>query len=490
MPDAPFVTPPAPWTTVWPALPALIMALVGGWGLRRRAQPDRYLWAILGVALVVRVLWIPAWEHEYDGHEAEYLDLLLGQRELTRGGPMLYPAMQWLYRGLGLVAPHPIAPLALNVLAALAGVGAAAGLIGRLSTPQVGRAAALALALWGNLAFWATSAYNVTLPHTLGLFALWALAVWIRGDAPWAAGLLAGGAGALAVATRVEAWLLAPVGLALVILGRPRGAARALPGILLGAGLAAYASWLVLFPGTTPGAGQRALSFAINRLNFAYFAPFDSWWSAPIPLVGLGLGLARWPRLFAPMAIWVLTTHLVFASFDDYGFRHTLGALVGLAACLGALTRARWGRPLAAAGAALLLLHTHDVAGRYYADEDAFAASLDPALPRVGVEALADCALICEDGRIVPEAQQRSHFNLWDPAEAERLRAERGCLRWVFGVQDYRWSSRAVRDRALRLMALYETRPEAALTLEPGRPVGLVYAVGERTSARGKARAP
>ena len=474
-----YVPPPEPWTTAWPALPALLMVAIGLWGCRRRIRPDRWMWGVLALALLVRVVALPSWEHQYDGHEADYRDLLLGDRALTRGGTLLYPAFQWLHFLAGKVAPHEAVPLLLSLLAGLLAVGAAGGAVGRLTTPRVGHVTALALALWGNHAFWATSAYNVILPHALAVTAIWALAVWLRGGPAWACGLLAGGAAALAVATRVESWLWAPVGLLLVLAHRPRGALKALPGVFLGAGIAGLATYLIMFPGHTPGSGQRSLSWAVNRDLLAYWAPFDVWWTWLIPLAGFGLGLRRWPKVYAPLLLLVVGSHALFATFDDYGFRHLLNALVGVSAALGALVTVRWGWPLLGLAGLGLVAHTWDVGERYYASEEDFADALPDALPRWEVEQLGACALICEDGRVVDEDSQRSHFNLLDPAEAEAMRADAGCIYWVYGLQDHRWSSRAVRDRALRLLHLYEMTPAAVVSGDQDF-VGLVYEVGQR----------
>jgi hypothetical protein len=76
--------------------------------------------------------------------------------------------------------------------------------------------------------------------------------------------------------------------------------------------------------------------------------------------------------------------------------------------------------------------------------------------------------------------RQRSHFNLLDPVETEALRAEKGCLFWLVGFQDHRWSSRAVRDRLLRIEHLYETEPRAVVKDPDTDYVGLVVQVGAR----------
>ncbi len=484
--DPPFVEPPAPWTTAWPALPALLLALVGSWGLRRTPRIDRRLVVVLGVALAVRTLWLPVEQHQYDGHEAEYLDIYLGRRDLTRGGPLLYPVMQWLYWLLGRLPTHEAVPVVVSLGASLLAIAALVGLVGRLARPEAGLAAGLALALWGNHAFWSSSAYNVILPHALGLVALWALAVWCSGDSPLAAGALAAGAGALAVLLRVESWLLAPVGLLLVLAHRPAGATRALPPILFGAVVAACGTWLVLFPGTTPGAGQRDLSFAINHDLYAYFAPFDQLWAAGVAAVGLGLGLFRFPRLFVPLVVLIGGSHLLFASFDDYGFRHLLNAEAALAAGLGVLVVHRWARWLAPVALVALVGHTQDVADRYYMPEhDLVEAAEAEGLPERSLHELDGCTLISEDGRVVPEDRQISHFNLYDPAEERALRERTGCVSWLRSLQDERWSSRAVRDRALRLEHLFVITDSAVVVDDEAQVMGVLATVGDRRPGRG-----
>lgn len=474
------VAPLEPWQSAWPALPPLLMLLAGLWGMRGALRPNAKLVGVLTLAVVVRAVILPLERHEFDGHEAEYLDLFLGVRGLSQGGTMLYPAMQWLCRGLGVVfAPHAGMLLAFSLSMGLVSIAALYGLVHRALGERAALGAAIALALWGNHAFWSVSAYNVILPHAMATLALWALAVGASGERGYAAGLVAGGAAALAVATRVESALVAPVGLLLLLaLWRP-GAWRTLPGLALGAGFGALCAHYVLYSGQTPGEEQRALAFSLNRGLLVYFAPFDH--PVMLGLAGLGLVWGLWgaPRLFGPLFVLVVGTHLASASFDDYGFRHLLNAEAGLAAMTGALLSRRWGAIPYGLVLLGLGLHTRDVAQRFYATEDDFAATVQ-SFPPLSWEEVRACTLVCEDSRVVPEEQQRSHFNLLDPAEAEAMRAETGCIYWLYGVQDYRWSSRAVRDRALRLERLYDMqvrgvvqdsgRGYVALVLEPLQP--------------------
>ena len=73
-----------------------------------------------------------------------------------------------------------------------------------------------------------------------------------------------------------------------------------------------------------------------------------------------------------------------------------------------------------------------------------------------------------------------SHFNVLDAAEAEALRGEGGCLRWCADVQDWRWSSRGVADRARRMHRLYELTPVAVVSEPASGYACLVWEVGPR----------
>jgi hypothetical protein len=475
-------SPLQPWMTVWPAALATVMLVVGAVRLRKAIRPSWELGVVLALALAVRVLWVPLGRHEFDGHEAEYLEIFLGNRALTQGGTLLYPAMQWLYRGMGIGPDWPWLLQAFSVAAALVGIAAFVGFVTRLTSRPVGLAAGTALALLGNHAAWSSSVYNVVLPLTLALVALWALAVLIRRGDPLGAGLLAGGAAALAVATRLETLLVAPIGVALLLVYRPPKAQLWLPGLVGGALLGVAAAWYITWSGETPGTGQRALAWSTNRTLFTYWAPWDRWWMWPSALVGLGLCARKWPGLAGVVGVSVVGLHCVMATFDDFGARHVLVGQVLLAACVGALVLEKWAWPLVAVAAGGLLVDLVELRARFYASEEAFAESLDPELPRWTVDELGPCALICEDSRVVPEGEQLSHFNLLDPAEFDGLRADHGCVYWLVGLQDHRWSSRAVRDRTQRLEHLYALEPRAVVQRDADGYVGLVVEVNDRRS--------
>ena len=476
-----------------PALLALALLLVGAWRARRviGGELRRLGWPLLawlGLALLVRLVGVPALErHVYDGHEAEYYDLFTGERALSRGGPVLYPAMQWLWWGLGKLLPaHPVLPVLLSAAWSTAGAGLVAAGVGVLTDRRAGWLAALLLALHPVHAAWSTSAYNVGLPFALGALAFCCAALLLRRPRPpQGLALLGACAGALAVGTRIDS---APWGGLVFLLalthgltgGREAGLrlVRLLPAAALGGVLAVACAWPVLFPGELPGEGERALAFALNAGWLDPLTPFDH----PV-LVGvwLVLGLAaarRWPAAGLVFLAWPPLVHLLFATFDDYADRHALLALPGIAGAVaaGAVAWARRpaGRVLAGLGLALVVgaegLALADLHARYYASEEAFTAELRRGaygeLPRwSAAEARRECGWVAEDPRVA-EAPFKSHFNLLDAEEAESLRSEGGCLRWCPDVQDWRWSSRGVRDRALRMSRLY-THGAVAVVEEP-----------------------
>ena len=492
------VEPAAAWTTAWPAGTALLGLLAGLWIVRRELRPPRG-WALPAlsvtlVALLVRFVWLPVPQlHVFDGHEADYVEFFAGLRDPTRGGTVLYPAMQWLYWLLGKALVGQGWLLVISACAALVSIAAAAGLAWRLFGGRAALWTALLLALYGNHAFWSSSAYNVMIPLALCTLSLWALLRAGQGGSPgWA--LVAGSAGALAVATRLESAAMAVPALLILLRWPPRPLLRHLPGLLAGAALGAAAVVPLVYPGGMPGEGEGSFMWPINLGLLDYLSPWAGAWLLPLvvvaclPAPGPGdrlrrAGLDRGSVLV--MLAWALAVHGVMASFDDYGYRHALPVGVALAVVAGAVVGSlqRW--PGLAVGGALLVLHiveTHHVAALFYASEEAFVAELPADLPRLRVDERPACTLISEEYRVVGDAQL-SHFNLLDPAEASRLRAEGdGCLQWCPDVQDWRWTSRGVRDRALRVLHLYPSRPVAVLEHAESGYACLLLELGPRRS--------
>ena len=454
------------------------LLMAGGAALRLRGlRPDWTHALVFGVALLASVVVMPISRIEVLGHEAEYLEILLGARGLDAGNTARMPAMQWLLWSLGALGLGQRGATAVSLLSGALACVAWSAALGRLQGRWVGLVAGVSLALWGNLAAWSSSIYNVVIPFFFVCVAFWALSLLLEGEDPLGAGLLAGAAAGVAVSLRLDAVWVAPAGLLLLFLAKPKGWTRWLPGLVMGAlvGLGSLAA--LRSSGELPGSGEWLASFRMNWALLVYFEPFQRIWVLPAVLIGAVLGLgARW-RVWLPLCVLLVSVHFAMAGFNDYGSRHLLAAGLVLSAALGQCVKHRWAwvpLGIAALGLAASLL---DVRHRFYAPEEQLAERLDPDLPRWSLQDLEDCALITEDARLAPEGAQLSHFNLWDPQELAGLQAQHGCVLWLMGVQDYRWSSLAVRDRALRVERLYDLEPLAVVSNSEDGYVALVLRV-------------
>jgi hypothetical protein len=483
------VEPLEPLVTAAPALLAAALFACSLIALRHRLRLAPWAAAIALLAALVRLVVIPVSRHIFDGHEAEYLSIYRGELELSQGGTMLYPAMQWLYAAAGQIMSSDWGLLSLSMVASIVSVIIFSVTVTSVTNKRVGVAVGVTLSLWATHAFHASSAYNIALPNMFIVLGLYAIVSAISTDVSGASrvrrlevvwlGLFAGAAAALAVSTRLESLFAAPFAILLIAFARAKNFRLWGPGVFVGALLGVWAILMVMHGGETPGAESRGLSFANNVGNFSYWAPFDS--VLGVVLVGCGylLGLSRWPKLFVSLLITTVVVHLAFSSFDDYGSRHValFSWLAVLPVSVLIVDKRTW--ILSAAVVALLIVHLSTVSGLYYQSEEAFENSISPELPLMSQEEVLRCSLICEDGRVVPESEQRSHFNLLDPVEAQLIREEKGCIYWLRGLEDVRWSSRAVRDRATRLNYLYHMSDIAVYRQVDGY-VGVVVEVGER----------
>ena len=503
--DASLVAPAAAWTTVLaPSLVVLWFLCSVGAGARReqvRAEVTgfalRYRYWILGVTLLavfVRLGWLPVFErHIYDGHEAEYFALFMHERVPTRGGTVMYPLMQWAYWVLGSAFTGELWPVLWAVGLGLGSILFMAVAVGSAFGPTVAGLVAVGVAVMGNHAFWSTSAYNVIHPAFFCCVALACAFRWRQAKAEgrpalwlwsslWSSALLA-------VCLRLESGVLLVPLLAIVLGTVRRVSLREWGTVMLGAVLGVCAIWPLLFPGGLPGEGERWLSFHLNWNAFIYSGP----WAHPLWLVAViaGVGFARSATL--PWIGWFLVSHLVMATFDDFGFRHMLLPSIALLVigCVG-LERIwrredvmRWTAVfLGGSGLFVAVVDTADIATRFYQTEEAWEAAVraryaDVTLQDMTPESRPNCALISE-ADVIAEEPPLSHFNLIAHEEAEALRARTGCLHWCPDVQDGRWSSRAVLDRAIRVESLYELTP-IGMVREPASGYAcLLYEVGAR----------
>ena len=304
--------------------------------------------------------------HGFDGHEAEFYDLFIGARAVNRGGTVLYPALQWLWAGLGSVLPHqPWIPVVL-----MSGVGAASVVVCAdlarllLRDPARPRRGLVAAAVAGAVvalhpvhAAWSSSAYNVILPFFFGCCVLWVGAqvgrsrqrrVATAGAAAWA----------LVVATRLDAALVGlPAALFAVFLspldtpwrdGVRRRWVLVLP-LVVGLGLGAAAALPLVYPGEVPGAGERELAFWSTCRCWSTTFPLAGLWVALLAVCAVA-ALREDAVLATVLLVELVANHLVMGSFDDLGDRHLLLAVPWLQSWLPRELRGATGRPSTASG--------------------------------------------------------------------------------------------------------------------------------------------
>jgi hypothetical protein len=482
-----------PLQTLAPALVALAVWLLCLVKLRGEVRLPRGWW-VLGIGvLFVRLVWVPALtSHIFDGHEAAYWDLFRGVGAPTRGGTVMIPAMQWFWWISGQMLPAwSKLPVLMMSVCGLAAVGLAAGAIGTLTDRRTGWVLAVLLTVHPAHAVWSSSAYNVIIPHFFGCMSLYAVARALRTPRPawrW----LAAASFALGVATRMDSGSMGLLAGMLVIAARGDHRLRRLGTWLLpglgGLLMAALAAAPMLWPGALPGAGGRAIAVVNNLDFFTVYAPFDNGLALAALLVLVGIALMRKPSVAGPLVAVVLIHHAVMMTFDDFGERHALvvaPAILGLVAMATSIRR-HIVSALAGVVLVLLMVETHDLSVRYYGSEAAFKAVLDQP-PWSDLERRVTdgqppegCGWVVEDHRVAafPVA---SHFNILDPEEEAQLRGPEGCLQWCVDTQDWRWSSRSVRDRAARLSHLFELSPSHVVVDPATGYACLALDVGQRT---------
>mgnify|MGYP007063375195 CR=1 FL=1 len=501
--------------TAWPGLVTafgLCLALFFVRKTIRRSiqKAPRWIWLCLVLAVMVRLWLVPSLSlHIYDGHEADYWDIFLHNRTPNRGGTVLYPVMQSGWWGLRYILPHhPWIPILAMTGVGSIGVVLLGSTIGRWSEPWVGWIASALVVFHPIHAAWSSSAYNVIVPSTLGILALWAVTISAEEESvvwPWIAGL----ALTLAIACRLDAvlWVVPVVGVWLVQgIGWARFRQVIGPFLVAGA-LAGLAAWPLVFPGELPGAGERGVSFRVNVPLLEFYGGFGSPLGLFVVAIGTGLAAVRWPRHTGVLVVYAICVHLVFSGFDDFGDRHGLMAMpffVWVCAA-GPASLFERGPRYAKVVSGILLAVTfgleanemRNMRNTFYGDEEEFKRTLSDSpnggLPRWSLDDLWTtedgdwCEVVGEDHRLLAsrpsglDARVVSHFNVLRAEEAMKLRGDGGCLRWCMDVQDWRWSSRGVRDRAYRVLSLYETQSIAVVDDEASGYICLVKSVGART---------
>ena len=348
----------------------------------------------------------------FDGHERLQLEAFLGQ--LPTPSPQAWPLPTAMHHLLGQVTSDPRGPLLLACT-----VGAVTPVLVAIAVRRrwgfgSGLLAGGLLALLPEHAAWSTSAVPVVhgLACLVGAFAV------RRG---WARALLA----ALAAGMRPE---------------------LAVPALFLGApGLAAVgvAGLQLALVGGPPGADLGAV-LRVNVPLVIFLGPAT---------LGLGL-LAVRDRATLGLAGAAGTLHLVGACFSDYGYRHGLPAAVALLVLAASDPRRRWLAVVVGLGMAPSLV---DLRGRWHQP--------DPAPPAVSTSpARGEGCVELSDEPPVPGQPLPS----WVQWVAGSLDAP--CVTWGLAPEHTEWSSRGLRDRAVRMSSTWTLEPVSTHHPGHGRP--------------------
>jgi len=383
--------------------------------------------ALIVLALVVRLGVVPTWSRlSFDGHEQLYLQAFQGQS--IPGSTQAYPLLTGLYQGLGWITQEPGVLLCFSALAGAAAVLGAAVWIGRWVNPVAGIWTGVLVALLPEHAAWSTSAYNVILPQAL---VVWAFALGGR-----RAMLLI----ALAVSMRLE----------LMVMTAPLGW-PALGGL-------AGPIWGLQLPEVSPPGEALQMNLTMVR----YLGP-------SILFLGLlALRERRCWRLFG-VVVWV---HLVGATFDDYGARH---ALLGSTALCGlvAATRDRWRGLIPVLGVLGCVFGLIQLRPAWHGTEETVGADLEALADTLG-PLPSHCTTVTEEPPLASEQAMPSHQAFLQGDVRSR------CVVWGEEFWHRQWSSRGLRDRALRMQTLYWWTPVGAHRPADGGPVRVYYRLEKR----------
>ncbi len=450
-------------------------------GSARRFQLSLGLATALGLALWVRAWGIPALaRHGWEGHEAEYLAVFLGDWHGS-WSTRVVPVLGTGYRILGLVTQREAALVWFSLALGVASIAALVVLIRRLGGP--GLLAGLFVVLYGNHAFWSSSAYNVIAPHALLMVALALLTVRGWGSLGISAVLMGA-----AASSRLE--VVVYVLPALLLLRDHRWPRRI---AWLAAVAAIYAAGLlaVLEPGAHPEGllDDLPATIASNASMLVFLAPWDSL-ALLVPALAVG-GLGCWHHRKTGLLLlcMLVASQLTTLAFADSGFRQALTggvALCGLQAlgvdALRTLSKTRigWRRWTLGAASALVFIHviaqlvrdTSLISLRYHAPAAPLIGVLEAANPQLANESQIDG---CEEVISSPARE---------PGQASPLDVsfDEGCWYWLQDWQHLRWSSLGVHDRALRMQHTFVMRPLGMRSdpSDPGQPPRQVWLLKAR----------
>ena len=483
--------------------------ILGAWGdLGRRSQITYGLLVAAGTLLPL--LLFPTERYSALGHEASYFEVFTGQSTPSNSAGwhpyVTYPALRWLYWGIGALFGSDSGALPLLVLNALFS-GLSVGLFAwfaRVFTEResIAATAGLLMLLSPNRLFWGAAIFHTAIPYSFAVACLlFTILAWRSGERRML--LAAAACGISMAALRIEWGIMAPaLALLLCYLRAPWGRH---PGVLQRGfwipALALTAVGAVFIVGLggalTEQGGYHSIAGYLGTIGrqALFLRIFDPWLSG-LGVVAIGLGLLSYgsrPEVgLAPvlgMLVFVLVSHLGLATFNDYGYRHALvpsTMLVLSIALLAPGMRASMGivrlgsTALLTASVVTALFAVAEARARYYATEEQFAAS-DPDFAQgsfMNASELVDgnCFLVTDDEELWDYSRRRleagkdedqmvgSHFNLMDPGEAViHFRSHGGCVRWLFDGSQFRWDSMGARVRAAKMHYWFSWKREGVV---------------------------
>jgi hypothetical protein len=426
------------------------------------------------IALGVRLSAFPASKHEWDGHEAAYLDCLRGPCAPDAGFQTVAP-LRFLARLVGEFAPSPYLLQGCALAFGLLAVGALMVWAKRQAGLSAAFAVGTLVCLWGEHAAWSTSFYQVIPPLAL----LWC-AFWIWTYRSLFAVVVGGLFVALALACRLE-WVVVALIAPLWVGEAARGYRwRTVWIVSMTVGVVAHPASAVGSDSVVGTALPIALDAFIAQFFWLEFG--GVWFSTLLLSLSIWASWTIWSshrRVVYATWLTVISLQLSGAVFVDWGYRHMLPAGTALASLLGLAIAQAVMKP-GSAGVlaralfiiALLLigLDCRNLSFRYYADADSMARlAPQSASKRLTDSAWAECRFLSED----PPVAGQSLPSHWTVAIDE------GCWLWGEEFWHARWSSRALRSRGKRMHRLYNlsllgvrTWPE-----DPGKPARWVYRV-------------
>ena len=452
---------------MWIELAPLVVAAfvcTGASFLCLRSHWKEFLW-LPGLLLFAWLIAPDLQRQDYIGHEASYIDFFLGKQQLTEGTTLSYPAMQLWWWFWGLVLPEN--PRWCSLIA-LAWGSMTALMFGHWVRLWFGDVLGVLASIWllSHPVFlaWSTSPYNVIFPIGFGMMAVLAWDMGARTkQRHWF--YLAASALLWAAAMRLELGVFYLLVLAWAFANRVDWRLWLGPWLL---SLILLACSLSSVMQSIPGEGERWLAFQLNWSALTYFAPYNNLLGGLLLIIsGVIACRKHWPQTLV-LGLAVLGNHLLMATFDDYGFRHTLFMLLAngwLLACA-AHTMRSWGWLLALACVILHVMGLQHVHERYYASQEQFVAFVrgkwGNELPEISLQDARKqgCAWIAEAEPVVA-TKARSHFNLLDSNEVQKMQKDFGCIDWCYDLEDWRLTSLSVRDRTLRIQSMYQLQPLA-----------------------------